>query len=432
LKPATDNPATPQAIKTTTLREIVAAPGSGERATPELWQYLESLHGKDESEWNRHLIYIYRVEPTPSVPIAKCGKLLTLPDGSQVQISDKEELEFALMRHFGGRVFRIIVKRGSERITQDRVYIDAPPRPVTVHPDMPGAGTVNSGSATVAGMSDSAQIAGKAIDTIAGQEHQAVNLGLSMMNTAAQVVRNFAQPSTPAAPAPPNETDQMFRMLMLRMMEKMLDRFDAPPTVAPTEGTNSLTEKILGVAVDRMLNPAPAGAPVSIGAEIARQIPQLGSTIADGLREFRLAREAELQMMQLSRTAAPGQPQVLPPQNAAPATANPATGVPGAPSMDFIDHKILEILQQPVSADQAADDAMTFLAALDAKAVHQLFLLGEGGMLALFQTRPILKAATSNMPRLVEFIRAFLKMHAEDQAAESGSAASAKGPALPN
>ena len=100
--------------------------------------------------------------------------------------------------------------------------------------------------------------------------------------------------------------------------------------------------------------------------------------------------------------------------------------------MDFIDQKIIEILRQPVSADQAADDAMTFLGALDPNAVHQLSLLGEGGMLALFQNRPILKAATNNMPRLVEFIRAFLRMHAEDQAAEAAGSQEAPKPALPN
>lgn len=100
--------------------------------------------------------------------------------------------------------------------------------------------------------------------------------------------------------------------------------------------------------------------------------------------------------------------------------------------MDFVDKKIIEILQRPVSAEQAADDAMAFLSALDASALDQLSLLGEGGMLAFFQSRPILKAATNNMPRLVEFIRAFLKMHAEDKAAEAAGQPPPKGAQLPN
>lgn len=100
--------------------------------------------------------------------------------------------------------------------------------------------------------------------------------------------------------------------------------------------------------------------------------------------------------------------------------------------MEFIEEKIVEILRHPISAEQAADDAMTFLGALDARIVNQFAMLGESGIVALFQSRPVLKQATNNMPRLVEFIRAFLRMHAEDQAVEATPGTPPKPQTLPN
>ena len=47
---------------------------------------------------------------------------------------------------------------------------------------------------------------------------------------------------------------------------------------------------------------------------------------------------------------------------------------------------------------------------------EQLSSLGEAGLVNLFQTRPILHPMTGNMPRLIEFIRAFLKFSAGEQA----------------
>ena len=93
--------------------------------------------------------------------------------------------------------------------------------------------------------------------------------------------------------------------------------------------------------------------------------------------------------------------------------------------MEFVQKKIIEILSNPqLSAPQAADDVLTFLDAIDEKIVEQLALMGETGLMQLFQSQPILRPATQNSARLVEFIRAFLKMHADDVATElAGKAA---------
>jgi len=46
--------------------------------------------------------------------------------------------------------------------------------------------------------------------------------------------------------------------------------------------------------------------------------------------------------------------------------------------------------------------------------VRQLAMQGAAGLLQLFQTRPTLKPATVNIPRLQEFIAAFLKFDREN------------------
>jgi hypothetical protein len=190
-------------------------------------------------------------------------------------------------------------------------------------------------------------------------------------------------------------------------------------------GGNPMTGQILDVALKRLLEPqAPSGNPVNTGAALVQMLPTLGTQFIEGLREFAKVRENEARILSMQRGGVPVQnPQVLPPvpPNGAPPPQSPQPSN-GAPSMEFVDRKIIEFIKAPnLSAEQAADEAMGFLETLDANAVPQLTSLGENGLLQFFSSpqHPILQQATHNMPRLVEFIRAFLRMHAEDVAAEA-------------
>ena len=82
--------------------------------------------------------------------------------------------------------------------------------------------------------------------------------------------------------------------------------------------------------------------------------------------------------------------------------------------MVFIEQKIVEILNEPQSAEWAAEEALNFLDRMDANIVPQLCQQGEAGLMSLFQTRPTLKPALNNPARLSEFIRAFLKYASEN------------------
>jgi len=42
------------------------------------------------AEWDKHLLYIYRIEPGPSTPVDKYAGYLVMPSGAQVPINDRE------------------------------------------------------------------------------------------------------------------------------------------------------------------------------------------------------------------------------------------------------------------------------------------------------------------------------------------------------
>ena len=426
MKPATD-PQENGVIETTTRRRVIPASDLQDSKTPDLWDYLRTI---GHADWPRHIVYGYRIEPAPKVPIFKCTEpIVVMPNGQRIPIADEEELEFALLQNFGGGVFRLLVKKGPMMVTAGNLAINAPPRAITIPIDT-GQPTGNNGSTMMSG--DTAQIANKAIDTIAGAEHQAVRIGIDALSSAANIMRTMGE-------GRPQAGDDLMRQFMAVMMQRMLQPPPDPldlltkllalqAQLNPGRTQDETTAAIMKTALDRLLNPAPAGSPVNTGTALVQMLPALGNQFVEGIREFAKVRESEARIIAIQRGAPmpPGvNPQVLPPvpPNGAPPNGAqpPANG--GAPSVEFIDRKIVEFLKAPnLSVEQAADEVMAFLETLNPDAVTQLAGLGETRLLQLFTERPILREACNNMPRLVEFIRAFLRMHAEDVAAEHAQA----------
>jgi len=435
-------------VKTTTTQILPVNEAKG----PELWEYLASLEHKSQSEQEKHLIYLYRLEPPPSIPLQKISQpYFTMPDNSRIPVGDQQEVEFAIAKHYGGGQYRIIVKSGPQWITQGRFQIGGPVKNVMPMVDSAPSSSGTNGS-NVISMSDStASIANKAIDTIAGQEHQAVRIGIDALGAAANIVRSFGQPNNGNSSVVSDDmTRQMMVLMMQRMMEDPVEKFVKLFALMREmggggNGGGPMVDRLMNAALDRLLNPVTGNGTATkldTGAALVSMLPTIGGQFVEGLKAFAAARQAEAQSLALQRAPAQAMtanPQLIPPSAPAPAPApanGQGSGQGGAPSMEFVETKILEIMRQPVSAEQAADDAMAFLSALNPDSVGELAKLGEGGLVTFFQTRPILKQATNNMPRLLEFIRAFLKMYAEDQAAaiaEQGAAAAAQPkPHLPN
>jgi hypothetical protein len=446
LKPAAE-PTDSGIVETRTTRRIIPVSEAQDSKTPELWEYLRALPQQD---WPRHMVYGYRIEPGPKVQIFRCSEpQLTMPSGRRVPIADEQELEYAITQEFGGGVFRFLVKKGPQIITAGNMEIGAPARAIRIPVDTqaPNNGTGPQIVPPYSEASATAQVAGRAMDALTMQERQSAEIGFTAMRTAAEVMQRFASPGQP------NSQDDMLRQVLTELRESRRGMSlqeiiaSASSVIALLKelgilggNANPMVGQVMEIAMKRLLEPPVAsGSPVNTGTALVQMLPALGNQFVEGIREFAKVRESEARIIALQRGTAmpPAQnPQVLPPvaPNGAPPNGAqpPANG--GAPSVEFVDRKIVEFLKAPnLSADQAADEAMGFLETLDANAVAQLASLGETGLLQLFTSRPILREATSNMPRLVEFIRAFLRMHAEDVAAEHVQAAAQPAkPPLPN
>lgn len=442
MKPATD-PQENGVIETRTTRRIIPVSEAQDSKSPELWEYLRAIQPQD---WPRHMVYGYRIEPGPKVQIFRCSEpQLTMPSGRRVPIADEQELEYAITQEFGGGVFRFLVKKGPQIITAGNMEIGAAARAIRipVDPQAPNNGTGPQIVTPYSEASATAQVAGRAMDALTMQERQSAEIGFTAMRTAAEVMQRFATPGQPTS------QDDILRQVLAELRESRRGMSLGEIIAAAGSivalfkelgilGGNPMTGQILDVALKRLLEPqVPAGNPVNTGTALVQMLPTIGSQFVEGVRELAKMRESEARIASLQRGGAPGpvplpNPQMLPPTAPQP----PANGAAnGAPSMEFVDRKIIEFLKAPtLSAEQAADEAMSFLETLDATAVPQLASLGEAGLLQFFSSpqHPILQQATSNMPRLVEFIRAFLRMHAEDVAAEAVQTGTAPAKPLPN
>jgi hypothetical protein len=238
---------------------------------------------------------------------------------------------------------------------------------------------------------------------------------------------------------PESETDGLLKRLMLVMLERALNP-PVPPdpidtltkllalqkTLSPepsvTASNNPVVDKIMGTALDRLLNPPPSSPQTSASAALVSQLPQVAAHVVEAIREWRIGTEAQRDTVtQMQRAPASGampanNPRILTPGLAATAPANhsdPANGgnqnMGIGVSIEFIETKIVEILKEGSTADEAADETIGFLERVNPMLVKQLSSLGDAGLVTLFQTRPILQQMNSNMPRVVEFIKSFLK-----------------------
>jgi len=275
-----------------------------------------------------------------------------------------------------------------------------------------------------------ARVAETAIHTMANQEKQAVEIGISALTQAANVIKSFSE--RPPTPQPQDDlAKQIMAVMIQRMMvdpfenlTKMMTLMQTMQSAATPNGPlNPVMQKFLDVAADRVFNPpTPSGPAVSMGAELVRTLPSIAQYITQGMADYARIMEAQRDTIAMQRGAIPGQ---LPQSQQRPTTPAPQPNppLPAQPNggtnamfdpMLFIEGKIVEILNEPESAEWAAEEAIQFLDRMDANIVPQLCAQGEPGLMALFQTRPTLKPATTNLPRLTEFIKVFLKLAQEN------------------
>ena len=443
---ATDIPEIGKTVKKTTVTTVIPSDSLSQPQKMEFWDYARSLPAEWGNPPDRHLLYVYRIlaETGPMAPLEKCTRML-LPDNTQVDVRNREEFEFGLFQKYGGGTYRLILKKGAEWIAQDRVRFDGPPKNT-----QPGILADASAQANPSQTGDAkSDVAISAMNLVGNRDAEAVNVAISALRGASDVVQRFSQPGN-------GNGGSMNEMLMQAMIQRLLapqpDPIEALGKVIavfqslngvlnPAASQNPTLAKILDTAVERMMNPLPSGPATSTGAELVRQLPQIGGYVAEAIREWRVGTEAQLQtahIMASQRPAlppgngqpAPGQPgrpitqatQISAPA-AAPSSAPAPGALPmGAPSLEFIESKIVEILQRDIPTAEAADEVLSFLDLMAPSMVEQLAQLNETQLMQVFQSRPTLRQY-HDLARLQEFVRAFLK-YAKPEPAPSVDTAS--------
>jgi len=437
------------------------------RTTPDFWEFIEKM--TPEMWGNDFTLYILREDPKPSLyggtnTLEKCPGYIAMPDGTKQPLSSREDIELAIKQKYGGKAFRLILKRANgERICEGKCINEAQPRYPDANPQpfqnpLPNANGQSSDN-----------IAVKAMDTIANQNPALINIAIDAVSRAADIVARAQSPGTNPAHKESLD-DEIDRELRRAMLRKFLEPPPAPPD--PVEsflrirqalgdggsgGTaNTLVEKVLSAGLDRILNPVPAVSGRTTLLDLGREfIPVLGTTVRETMHEYRLSVEANARIAELQRGMAPAQPAQnpaalpinIPAQPAAqPAAAPaPAAAAPQAPTLTFpqIEAHIAKIIanaEYPI--EEAVDRVLSFLYDTDPRLVPALLnpptidarlKPGKEGLMMLFTYEPALQPCTVNLPRLSEFLDKFIAEAtlAEENEARLRAAAPAAAPAAP-
>jgi hypothetical protein len=408
------------------------------RTTPDFWEFIESM--TDEMWAGDFMLYIMREDPKPSMygganTLEKCPGYMMMPNGVRVKLDSREDVELAIKEKWGGKAFRLILKKGRERLTEGKCMNDAPPK----YPDTAAAQYHQN---PLPGAATDASVASKAIDVMANQQPDAMRLAMEVLRSASEIVMRTAQPAaTPAVPP----RDPLVEALLQRAL-------NPPPPPDPFDmfvkfknlmgdgggmgGASAMMEKVLGAAVDKIINPAPAITGRTTLLDIGREfIPVLGTV----MHEYRLSREADARITEIQRSAMPQQPMQTVPQPNPPAavTQLPAVAQPAAPpppatpalTFEQIEAHIAKIVSNTeYSTDEAVDKVLEFLydtdprivgALLNPQSLDKRLKPGKDGLMQLFSFEPTLKPCLANVPRLSEFLDKFIVAATEAEAAEA-------------
>lgn len=407
---------------------------------PELWSFMESAKAE---AWDGMTLYILREDPKPSLyggtnTLEKCPGYIVMPDGSKQPLNSREDVELAIKHKYGGKAFRLILKKtNGERICEGKCMNEAQPR----YPDATAPAPYNPPQNS-AQMSDTNSIAAKAIDTVANKESEAIGIAMTALRSTADMLsRLAAPPAAPVNPAPTasleNDLDRAFKAAMIqRLMADPVETFvKMKAALGDSNGggntaMNSIVERFLSVAADKVFNPAAAVTGRTTMLDIGRElVPVLGNV----MHEYRLSREADARIAELTRTqqppqqTAPALPVAAVPVPAVPASAQPAPNPPRpqpapqqkeAPSFSWVAERVARIVKNvEFPVDEAVERVLAFLYDTDEKLVpllidppklHPMLKPGKEGLVQLFQSEPALASCMVNTPRVLEFIDKFI------------------------
>lgn len=412
---------------------------------PEFWAYLESL---TPDQWTEHIVYLYRIEPKASTYagesyLEKMAGTIEISPGRVVPMDERGMVEEAIRTKYGGRAFRLICKKGRQRITEGKFVNEAPPRFPELNPQsfqtMP---PTNSNDSTAA-------VATKAIDTLSqNQNPQILTVAIDAISRAASLIGQKPAESDldralrevmikrlvdpPPPPAPParaeDDIEKAFRAALLtRLTSDPFDSFVRLKEIlqpAPTNNLKEMLDFIGSLKTSGLISGMNRGG--GVWELAASSVPMLAGAAKEVMHEWRLGMEAQERGVAVMRGANPAPavrlpPAQLPADNPAPPVQVQPTGEPqvinGDPPLEWVEQKIVDIFRKGETVDSTVAYVLDFLDVsypslipllLDPPKLDARLKPGEEGLLMLFQNRPVLKQIPVN-PRLTEFIKKFVE-----------------------
>lgn len=445
-----------------------------ERNTPEFWEFLENMKDDDWAN-GEYMLAISREDPKPS-QYGGINQLEVITDGTIqvrpqvfVKVNSREALQQAIRQKYGGKAFRLWLKRGKQRVTEGKCMNELPARmPMfddngmtapAYFPPTPGA--------PMNGTDPTASVANKAIDTLSqNQNPQLLNIAIDAVSRMAAVVGAKPDKSDlektltelmvkrlvdPPAPLPKteDEIEKAFRTALLaRLTADPFENFTKLKDLFQPAPKNSLQETLdfIGALKTSGLIGSHGGGVWELAASA---LPHIAGAAKEVMHEWRLGMEAQERGVAVMRGANPA-PHVVPPAqlpapNPAPqpaANADPggAQVISGDPPLEWVEQKIVDIFKRGETVDETVGYVIDFLTVsypslipllIDPPKMDPRLKPGEEGLLMLFQNRPVLKQIPVN-PRLTEFIKKFIAMvHAEQGHAPAPEASVLLAPEAP-
>jgi len=294
---------------------------------------MESLSPEDWGKGN-HSVYLYRVEPAV---YRGSGPAYVTKYATPVSLD-------MIQREYGGGVWRILIKRGDERIVDRQYTVGGLPMDLSRVVGGNGNGVAAATPAGVGGMGGSEALVSKAIDVAANTNAQAAQIEMVKKTNAEMLelaksaapkqmsIEEIIKLAKELQPAPAaGGIDWWSNPLVIALVTKLAERLFADPT----------ENFIKLLALSKEMNGGSATGDWKLA--LAQAVPKVGESLADIMDSIRMGAEAQMR----ART---GQPAALPAAPTPPAAATPAPA-PGDPA---------NVVEMPKPVATAADGVEAF------------------------------------------------------------------------
>jgi hypothetical protein len=373
------------------------------------WDYIASLAPE---AWTREnlVVYLYRYDDKGN-PWG-IGKFTGTLD------------EFKVLEMFGGGRFNLKMKRGPQLIINDDFQLEGPPKIPGVNGAPAPGTTAPNGDVLLTALNALIEELRAARGGTVAQDaiRNAMSLQGQVFGAGVEAVKHTLGAGAPAA-APTRDP------LIEKLLEASITRLINPPA------TNALKETIEMIAALKGSGLMGGGdSKAGIALELVRQVPQVATTLVQGIQAWHMAEEARARQVAMMRGASPpinmpATPAPTPsnvvempspgtkPEAAAPAPAPQADAIAAAESLQKpVQPMPLETLEQMIcnivadgnlTVEQAANEACVLIERSSPGQTELMANQGEEWIWNLFHQRPILQQVADH-PRLREFVRLFV------------------------